>query len=324
MTEQTISTRPTLARRAVGWGLSLLVLVVAALALRGRWSDVDSSAGLPGIWWMLVTIPINVVANGVLSDAWRRSVELTGAKLRWWTAADIWSWSQLSRLLGPGATVGARALLARRHGVSVTVGAATSLLEIVWMLSTTPLLILATLPWWLPDAPDSIAWVRWLVVVPVLVLTTLALAPRVVLGATSRFVGLIPFLGERGARMSAAVDALEISGTDARLLLRRYLLNIGLRLAGFLAIFVGMVGTDVSRELLLRAVGGFALGRFIGALALFAPGGIGPREGVTAAVLGPEMGGAAALVLVAVNRLLEFIAEIVFIGMAKAAVRRER
>jgi hypothetical protein len=237
--------------------------------------------------------------------AWRRQVALSGVRApdRWPTIA-VWSVSQLSRLVFSGAPVGARAALAHRHGVRPAVGAWTTVLETVWTISISPFVVFATLPAWgqhvegwrvlsiVALAPGAL--LLWVVARPVRALTWIAHVLRRVPGLRRLVPDDIETL------------AVDLRPREALGLLGRYLLNYLLRTLAFVVLLGGM--THLSPGLVFTAVGAHALGRLVGALALFAPGGIGPREGATALVLAPLIG-SAALILVAAARLAELVAE---------------
>lgn len=71
----------------------------------------------------------------------------------------------------------------------------------------------------------------------------------------------------------------------------------------------------------LLAIGGFALGRAAGYVALFAPAGIGVREIVTAWALAGPIPNDVALVALGANRVLTFVADVVCFLGAAALVR---
>lgn len=310
------STRPVL-RRLLIWTLALGPLVLVALAIRSRWDDVGGVSGLPGVWPVVASVALNVAGNVTLAMAWRRQVALAGVSApgRWPTLA-VWSSSQLSRMLFPGAPVGARAVLAHEHGVRRAVGAWTTLLELVWTLSISPFVVLATLPAWAAYAEG------WRVfgiaaVVPAGVLLWVVARPVRALGWVARVLRRLPVL-RRMVPDDIESVAVDLGPRDAAGLFGRYLANYVIRMLAFLVLLAGMA--DLTTSLLVTAIGANALGRFVGTIALFAPGGIGPREGVIALVLAPLLG-SGVLVLVAVARLSELVAEAIVLVVARLGVR---
>lgn len=320
---------PSRARRRTWTRIGVTVLgsvavVVAVVALRDR---VDAVARIEFVWpapgWIALCVATNVAGNAVLTDAWRVGVRLAGHELSFPTAGRVWGISQFSRFLFPGATVGARAGLGVQHGVPASIGAATTLFEFVWSLAAMPLLLLATLPWWLSALPDGLAWVPWTALLPLGVVVALVAAPRWTLGIAARGVGAVPLLRDRLGGASEALAAVPLNRRVAGGLLVRYLVNLVLRVVGFLGLVVGSVRGVLTSDELLLVVGAYAVGRFVGRLALFAPGGLGPREGATLLVLGRLLGVGGATLVVLLERLLELVAEVVLLGLCSApALRR--
>lgn len=300
--------------RALGWITSIIVLVVAAFVVRDRWSDVSAAGGLPGVAPVVLAVVLNIAGNALLAFTWRDIVSLAGPRIPYRAAAWIWSLSQLARFTLAVAQVGARAVLARRWGVTAMVGGASALVEVAWAASINPLLMFATFTSWAPDARD-LSWLTWVGVIPAAVLLLGVVHPAALLRLVSWALGLPVINRIAGGRLSGAVAAIEISRGESLRLTALFTLNNGIRLAAFLVI-VAAVGGDLA-EIGWRSVGAFALGQFVGRLAIFAPGGIGPREGATAVVLAPVLGGGGALVVVAATRLTEMVAEVIFFGAAR-------
>ncbi len=300
--------------RAVWWAVAATVLVVAVVFLRDRWSDVQQAGGLPGALPVIGAVGVNLVANGVLAYTWREVVAVTGTVMRLRTAVWIWAFSQLTRYTLSGAQVGGRAVLGRRYGLTLTTGGVTALIEIAWQLSLNGVLMLATIPWWLPGA-GQVRWLAAVGIVPAALLAWGTVHPMGLLRLVARLVTWRPVARLTGRRLVGKVDQVTLTRAESGRLTALYTLNALLRFAGFL-IVLAAVGGDLP-ALLARGAGAYALGQFVGRLAVFAPGGIGPREGVTALVMGPAIGGPAAVLLVAVVRLTEIAAELVFVALAR-------
>ncbi len=295
---------------ALRWGVSIGVLVVVVLVLRDRFGAVDAAdTGLPAAWAIAVAVLTSVVANETLVRAWLALVAMGGGHLDRPRGRWVWVSSQLTRYAMGMAQVASRAVVARRHGLRPTAGAITTLLEVVWYSCLNGLVAVATIPWWLSGT--GLGWAAWLGVAPGLVIALALVAPQAFLGLTVR-LSRLPVLRRVGT-LARASD-VEVTHRDTARLTLVYTANFTLRLAGFVALYVG-VGGDPTE--LGRVVGAFALGHLIGALAVFAPGGLGPREGVTAVVLAPVLGTGPVLMLVAMTRLLELAAELVFAGLAR-------
>jgi glycosyltransferase 2 family protein len=302
--------------RLAGWAVSIAILAATAALLRDRFTAVGEAGGLPGIAPSLLAVLLFTAANAVLADTWRRMVALGGGRLSWGAGAWVWSVSQLARYTIGAAQIGGRAVMARRYGLTGTAGAVTALVEVGWQTSITAAMVLATLPWWLPGAGD-LTWLAWVGVLPVLVLVWGLVAPQALLGAIAAVANVGPLRRVVGARIGRAADATALTRGAAAELTGRFALNSGLRLVAFLGLYAAVGGT-LDAEGVLLATGASAVGQLVGRLAVFAPGGIGPREGATALVVAPVIGGGPALVLVAATRLLEVVAELAFFVIARA------
>ncbi|HEX9888127.1 MAG TPA: hypothetical protein VGA69_01515 [Nitriliruptorales bacterium] len=305
--------------RWVGWAVTAGFAVLGLLLLRDRWDEVQASGGLPGVVPFVAAITINALANGVLVQAWREGIAVGGTRVPLGTAARVWSASQLTRLGFAVAPIGARPLMGRRYGISPAVGAVTTLLEVAWLVALSPVLLLVTLPAWAGDAP---AW-RWagvVGVVPAAVMVAVVAWPNRVIDLMRRSIEATPLRRLVGATTLAAAGRIRVTRRTSTRWGALYVLNYGLRIAAYL-VMLAAVDADLGVHA-ARAVGAFALGQFVGNLAVVVPGGIGPREGATALVLGPALGGGTALVVVAATRLAELAAELAFFGGSRLTPRR--
>lgn len=295
---------------ALRWLLSIAVIVVVGLALRGRFTSVtQSGVPWPAAWSLVATLALFIVANEILVRAWMVLMHMGGAELERKLARWVWAKSQLARYAVGMAQVASRAIVARRHGLKSSTGAVTTLLEVVWFACINGLMAAATIPWWLPET--GLTWAAWFAVLPGIVILLAVASPRLFL-RTALLVAKLPFL--RRFDKADRVRDLDVSHGETRWLTLMYVANASVRLAGFLCLYVGVGGTlDHS----LRVTGAFALGHLIGAVAVFAPGGIGPREGVTAVALAPVIGAGPVLMLVGATRLFELLAELVYAGFAR-------
>ncbi len=304
-------TRRSAVGRLLGWVVGLAILALAVVALRGRWEDVAAGGGLPGVVPVALALVANVGGNVLMVAAWRYAVGLTGTPLGFGAAARIWSASQLTRLAFAPAPVGARAAMARRYGITPIVAGTTAAIELAWAVSIGPMLLLFTLPGW-EDAAPGYSWLALLGLVPLAVILTSVVSPATVLRwiqASAR----LPLV--RRLLSGPIATDLDIEPSAGARLAVLYLANAALRVGAYLA-FVVAAGGDLS-EMGLRAVGAFALGQVVGNLAVLVPAGIGPREGATALLLAPAIGGGPALVVVAATRLAELVAELAFAGAVR-------
>jgi hypothetical protein len=303
--------------RLAAWALSVAVVAAAALALRGRWAAAGAAGGLPGWQASTAAVALYASANAVLAAAWRQILALLAPPPPFGALAWVWAASQLSRYaVGPGQVPG-RGLLARRYGVPAAAGAVTALVELGWLIGMTAALALATLPWWLPGAGD-LRWLAWAGALPAAGLAVGLVRPQALVAVTGRLVAWRPVDRLTGGRLRGAAERVSVRPADAARLAGIYALNNLVRIGAFVVLFAA-VGGDPRRHLLL-AVGAYSVGQLVGWLAVFAPGGLGPREGATFLVVAPVLGAGPALLLVAAVRILELGGELVFLAVARAAL----
>lgn len=299
----------------LAWVVTVGLLVIAGLALRDRWTDVRDVGGLPAALPVVLAVVVNTAGNALLAHTWRELAAVGGARLPWRTASWVWALSQLSRYGLSGAQVAGRAVVARRYGMTATAGGVTALVEVAWQLAIHGVVMLATLPWWLPGAQD-LRWVALAGILPAAVLLLGSWSPNTLLGWLARLVAWGPVTRLTRGRFASTLDRVALTRREAGRLTLLFLANTAVRFTAF-AMVLAAVGGAIPADL-PRAAGAYVLGQFVGRLAVFAPGGIGPREGVTALVMGPVLGGGGALVLVAVTRLAEVAGELVFLALARS------
>ena len=301
---------PRPARLALRWLVSVGVLVAVGLALRGRFTSVaEAGVPWPAAWAVVVTAAVFVLANEVLVRAWLGLVHMGRARIHRRLGRWVWAKSQLARYAVGMAQVASRALIARQHGMSPATGAVTTLLEVVWFACISGAIAVATIPWWLPDT--GLAWAAWFAVLPGLVILLSLVRPQAFVGIAV-LLSRIPLV-RRLPKLERARD-LEVSHGETAVITGYLVLNALLRIAGFYALYLGVGGPSGQ---LLRVAGAFVLGHLIGAVAVFAPGGFGPREGVTALALAPVLGSGPVLMLVGATRLLELLGELGYAGFAR-------
>lgn len=310
MRPPSLPTLPRPARLVLRWTVSVAVIVALALALRGRFTSVAES----GVPW---PTPLSIagalmafaLANELLVRAWLGLVHVGHGHIARKRGRWVWAQSQIARYAVGMAQVASRAIVARRHGVRPTTGAITTLLEVVWFACITGTIALATIPWWLPGT--GLSWAAWFALLPALVIVLALTWPGVFVhlaGLLSRLplLNRIPGLADAGDTAVSRRDTATLTG--------QVVANAMIRIAGFYALYLGVGGPHGQA---LRVAGAFALGHLIGAVAIIAPGGFGPREGVTALALAPVLGGGPVLMLVGATRLLELLSEVGYGGFAR-------
>jgi uncharacterized membrane protein YbhN (UPF0104 family) len=82
----------------------------------------------------------------------------------------------------------------------------------------------------------------------------------------------------------------------------------------------GLLGVPAADVTVYMAA--FAIAWLAGLLAVYAPGGLGVREAVLVALLSGRIGAGNALVVAAASRLILILVDVLFAGIATAAMRR--
>lgn len=294
-------------RRLLTWLPSVAILAFLAWLIADRWDTLPSDGRLPTVGAAIGATVVHLLANGVLATSWHRQLAMAGQRVPLVPTLRVWATAQLARFLVPGAAFGARAALGRRLGLSLTVGAATTVFEVVWTALVLPVLVLVCVPWW-AELPDGWRWIGLGALAPTAVLVALVARPASSVALAARALRRVPLLRSRipaPNRLSSA----ELTPARAARLAGMHLLNVAMRTIAFLLLVSSMVSLD-GREV-VAVIGSSALGMFVGLVAVFAPAGLGPREGMTVLALTPVTGAGIAVVAVAATRLAELVAEAV-------------
>jgi len=302
--------------RVGSWALFGALVAVAATVLYERRAAVGEAGGLPGLAPSLLAVAVYFTANALLAWNWSAIVAVAGPRLPFRTALWVWSVSQISRYTVTLAQVGSRAVVGRRYGVPATAGVLSTVLELTWMLMVTSTIVIVTVPWWLPLAGDA-RWVMAAAALPAAGIVAAVAHPEAMLRAVDALARRPLVDRVTGGRFAGIATRVGVDRPTMWRFVARYGTNTLLRHTAFLTLFAA-VGGDL-RTHALTAVGTYALGSLAGTLAVFAPGGLGVREGIIAVALAPVIGGAQALLLSAAVRLLELVAELSLLGVARLA-----
>lgn len=208
---------------------------------------------------------------------------------------------------GKVASVAGAVYLLRQHGVPGAVAVSVALMAdglavIAGLIVSTPLLL------WEPVRsrfPNTWMWCALLILAG-----AGALHPRV-------FVGLI----------NALLTRLGRAPLSSRPTIGRYIVPVAMSFAQWLFAGLGLwlmtrAVTDVSPRMLPLFVATAALAMTLSYLALFAPGGLGVREGLYLLTLGPLIGASAAVVVVAMRVIQTFI-ELTLAAIGGAMLRAQ-
>ena len=274
------------AGRVLAAALTVAALLFAGRAIAGQWRAFRATgAGVQLHWDTLALSALVVVgAYAVLIETWRRTVERWGARLAWGDAARIWFISNLGRYL-PGKVwqVGAMGAMAHARGVSPVAATGSAivinLVNLVAGAGVVAACGVELLP--LPIPIGAVAALLGL---------ALALLPWIVRLAAAGAARLLRRPVDLPALPAGALWIAAFGCTVAWLLY-----GIGFRL-----LVAGVLGEAPGA---LRAyVAAFTGSYVVGYIVLFAPGGIGVREGSLLAALGRlglAAGGAAGVIAVA-------------------------
>ncbi len=250
--------------------LALAAVVLAGRAIVAQWRTfVASGAHLAPRWpLILLSSGIVLVAYAVLIETWRRTVRAWDADIPWSQAARIWFISNLGRYL-PGKVwqIGAMGVMAQERGVSVIAATGSALvINLVNLLAGFGLVLVTGAEFF--EARGAATTLAAILVVGI------ALAPRIVPWAVR--------LAGRLLRRSIDVPRLP----DRAI----WLASVGCIVAWILygiafRIFVaGILGSAPGRT--TSYIAAFTGSYLAGYIVLFAPGGIGVREGSLIVALG--------------------------------------
>jgi hypothetical protein len=270
---------------AVLVGVAVRSVVINWQSLRAERVDWQLSPA-----WLVASVLVVFLTYGVLIEAWRRVVLSMGERLAFLTAVRIWFLASLGKYV-PGKVwaVAGAAVLAQRAGVDPAVAVAGALVLQALALSSGAAVVAVTAADAFQSAGQGAipiaAAVILLCMAGLAVLTSQRLLDRIgrLLPASWPRLRAIPLTMVAAA---FAANAFAWTGYGVALLL----LTRGL-----------LPGIDLS---LAQAVGVFTCSYLVGFIALFAPGGLGPRESVFLLLLAGDIGLKPAAVLALASRLL--------------------
>ncbi len=284
--------------RAIQWLLGAAIVGFAARSLARNWDELRAQ---PLDWsiepgWLILSAVVVWLMYGLLIAAWRTMLIAWGRGLDFWTAARIWTVSSLGKYL-PGKVwaVAGMAVMAQRAGVGA--GPATGSAVILQVLAIGTGAAVAALTGWsslrtaYPGAEAGLAVLVFISLLAICVLLRPVWVRRMVrIAAPEATVTQTPPVGAVAFGIAANMIAWLGYGVSLWLLARGLLPRAGLGL--------------------LPAIAVFTASYLAGFLALFAPGGIGVREGVFILMLQGPIGIGAATALAIASRLLLTVTEL--------------
>jgi hypothetical protein len=278
------------------------VLVLGVVVVVRRWDEV--SRALETIGWGPALAALALTTLGVLAtgECWRQWLASLGGHVAPLTAHRLFYVTQAGKYV-PGSLwpVLAQAMLARRYGVTRSAIVAASTLFLLLHTVTGVLVGVVGV------GATAAEW-AWLVV-PVATGGVLVLLPPVLgrlLHALARWRPALattrPTWAATGRASALMLLAWGCYGTATWLLVRPL---------------------DDSPAGFPLAVGGYALAWVVGFLAVAAPAGVGAREAVLVAVLGPLVGVSGALSVALVSRVALTVADLGLAGLSAGVLRQQ-
>lgn len=279
----------------------VLTLAFAWWGFRGRWDEIADALVATGPGELALAVAVTLVGLLLTAVLWRHLLARLGSPVPQRDAAAIFFVGQLGKYL-PGSvwTFAAQAQLGRRHRVPARSSVAASSVFLLLHTSSGVALGSALVAAGALDT-DLPRWLWALAAAG----GTVALLPPVVRPLGSR-----------------------IAGKDATIVFtaRDLVIAIALMLGTWTAYGAALVVLLPSTADPAAVVGAFALSHAAGVLLVFAPAGLGAREGVLVALLGPVLGmapaAAAALLARVVHTLADFAAAAVSAGLARRQAAR--
>jgi len=257
--------------------LVALVLLPWALAVRANWGAARGYAwrvSLPYLGAALLVLLATMVACGV---AWWWLLRRMGTHLPLHQAISIWLTAQMARYIpGPAWDVAGRAALCGRAGLDVSRVSVGLVVELATAIMAYATLVLVALPFWPLHTGD---W-GWLT-------PPLRLLPLLV---PFGLLALYPPLLGRGVNLALRLLRRPAVTLDLsfRTILWLWFFELLLRVGEGLGFALFVRATLTIRPIgLPMLIGAHSAAWLVGFLAIFAPSGIGVREGVLAYTLTP-------------------------------------
>ena len=283
--------------RVLQWIFGLAIVGFAVQSLVRNWDELRAQ---PLEWnlqpgWIVLSALVVWLMYALLIAAWRRMLSAWGRGLDPWSAARIWTVSSLGKYL-PGKVwaVAGMAVMAQRAGIGA--GPATGSAVILQVIAIGTGAAVTGLTGWsalraaYPGAATGLA---------------------VLLGTAVVAIGLILWPGFVDRALRIAAPAAEPVRPPVGAVVFGIVANAIAWVGYGLALWLLARGLLPRAELgLLPAIAVFTASYLAGFLALFAPGGIGVREGVFILMLQGPVGIGAATALAIASRLLLTLTEL--------------
>ncbi len=277
---------------------ALAIIALAARTVVRDWDRVRSESIAWGFdWWRIVaSLVVTWLMYLLLIHAWRAVLHTWGEVLPWWRAVRIWFVSSLGKYI-PGKlwALAAMAVMAERAGVSGAAASASSVVMQLVSITTGIAVALALL------GREVLSGSTTLGLAGIIALAVAALAGTALVGSPY----VMGWLGRAVGRPGA------VRHVGARAMLHATIPSLIAWLGYGTALFLLVRGTLPDVQLGWgTATGAFAASYIAGYLAVFAPGGLGVREGALILILGPVVGQGNAIAIAFASRLTLTINEL--------------
>ncbi len=261
-------------RRVAGWGLAALLLALVVRQLAGSVAELQTLPRLANPRWSLVLFSgvLVLCAHAVLVQTWRATLAAWGSRLPFWTAARIWSVSNLGRFI-PGMVwqIGAMGAMAKQERASPVAASGSAILGSLVNVVAGFCVVLVAGPSLLDDTAMNGARTALLVVV--VALAALALAPVA-----------MPHLMRLAGRVTGRAASVTLPARVIWISLLGNLLAWLIYGAAFMAFTHGVLGRSTGSY--AQFVAAYTIAYLAGYLFLLAPAGLGVREAVMISVMG--------------------------------------
>jgi hypothetical protein len=281
---------------AIGWVLFGAVLWFVGLVLIEASREVDWTTVRPVPLWILCGVALYIGSLVVVDGLVRRLYGLFGVSMARSRGFVLYIVPTLGRYLpGKVLSLAGHVVIARRYGVDLSVSAAAvALLTVLGITGATltGLFFLIIQP---PGVLEQ-GLVRWTIAAGI-GLIAFALHPRLWFRLVNEGLRLF---GREPLVMSLNYGSL------ARLLLTMGF-HVVLIVSGYAAMTCGVIGLTLVQLPIL--IGSICIANTLGFLAVFAPGGIGVREGVLLFLLSPTLGAGPAALFTVALRLVQIVVD---------------
>lgn len=261
--------------------------------------------------YLLLALPLSLATRFAQPVAWRALIEGYGeAAPPYAQLTHVYALSWLGRYIpGKVAWIGAKIVLGREHGVSAGTLAASSIAEAILNLATALALALLLSAFWgdaIPLGPN------------------VELLAVVALGVMS--IALVPSLFDRAMRLVASRTSHSTAAPAAlrgRALISAAATYITIHAMSGIPVFlvVRALHPGLSPALIPELTAAVLIAGTMGTLAVFAPAGLGVREGILIVALGAFMPRGIAVAAVVVLRLWAIAMDLMFYGIAALVAR---